>query len=90
MKHTKGEWRALPMGFVNEGATKVVTLANNIKFVCNTFISHETVETAEANAKLIAAAPDLLEAAMQLLSWKGETPQHCREQLEKAIKKATL
>jgi|DEB0MinimDraft_10_1074344.scaffolds.fasta_scaffold16653_4 hypothetical protein len=51
-KHTKGEWFA--------SGTEVISIPSQVKI--SNQISGENYEKAKANAKLIAAAPDLLEA----------------------------
>lgn len=63
MKHTKGKWK-------NTGVTSQMSnhrdiLANNKRIILlEDYTRNE--EEAEANAKLIAAAPELLEALIQL------------------------
>ena len=41
------------------------------------FASDAPDDNAEANVRLIIAAPDLLEAAEKALAWWHETPGHC-------------
>ena len=57
MKHTKGEWKV-------DWAT-IGNLPYNYKL--HEYPYQETEEEAEANARLIASAPDLLEACEELL-----------------------
>ena len=84
MKHTDGKW------MVSNG-DQIVAMPSQIK-ICNR-VSGANFEEVEANAKLIAAAPDLLEALIilkkwvgKLDDWKGEDPP-C-ELVDKAIEKA--
>lgn len=53
MKHTPGPWQQ------GEGTTLWVVLANDRTPICHLLLG---TEAAEANARLIAAAPDMLEA----------------------------
>jgi hypothetical protein len=46
-------------------------------------------DEAEANFKLIAAAPDLLEACMNLENDNETIPKHAWDLIQNAIKKAT-
>lgn len=87
-KHTKGEWqvdrRALLRVCVND-----MTIAN-----CGGAVSNDSLEEAQANAKLIAAAPELLEALVGLRSFINElTFDYPGDELiimvDNAIKKAT-
>lgn len=92
MKHTKGPWRALidnkrhelPMCMVATGAGKAIDATD----------SGDTWEESGANAKLIAAAPDLLEACViaskYLNSLKGSIHRHSNafRLVEAAIAKA--
>ena len=84
MKITRGTWWASGLE-VGAGPMMDVKVAK---------VSGATYEEAVANANLIAAAPDLLEALEQLKAWvgkledwKGEDPP-C-EIVDAAIKKAT-
>jgi len=81
-KHTKGEWEVTQM-------LNVISKENG-KMICATQSNMHSLEI-EANAKLIAAAPDLLEAALQI---KNEIDtdgllQGSYEKLLEAIDKAT-
>jgi len=62
MKHTKGEWKFESDGF------------NTFRISCGGFrlLKFRPFEEAEANAKLMAAAPDLLEALIQIVHMDDE------------------
>lgn len=85
-KHTKGEWKQ-----------KALYIICNNKLIANIdpINGNFSIEN-EANAKLISAAPELLEACKRVLKDKvnssGESPElrnGLRDLLESAIKKAT-
>jgi len=60
-KHTKGEWVITPSKLI------VVDKKDNIIADCDwTTETYFTKEEMEANTKLVAAAPDLLEALIEL------------------------
>ena len=89
LKHTQGKWikaKVNRFNIVDEGGN-IIASAN-----CNYLI--EDVE-AEANAKLIAAAPDLLEACIKLATeltdevTTEEQAQALYDLAQKVIKKAT-
>ncbi len=86
-KHTPGEWKVIPYN----GYQKCI--GTDKYTICHTTIALEDKDKvqAEANAKLIAAAPDLLAAALQI---KNEIDtegllQGSYEKLLEAIEKAT-
>lgn len=96
-KFTKGEWsyyqhtpRTFIVGSDKENRQRI------IEVIADDCLSNRcSVEEAEANAKLIAAAPDLLEIAMELFKTMSND-SHCVNKyaselmdLDKAIKKAT-
>lgn len=93
MKHTKGEWKV-----VHE--INVMSKSGRPICACGTQISNESRmgrDVNEANAKLIAAAPELLEAiiiANEQLTYLNEhnPKKHTTgilDMLQQAIKKAT-
>lgn len=77
---TKGNW----VKIANQ--PKVVSqFANGVGVIVE--VNNEKMSEAEknANAKLIAASPKLLEKAINLLSWNGDTPKHCIEELKEVV-----
>ena len=70
MKHTPGPW-AIPKGFT-ENVAAGLTPDGGIRFVALTAGS-KTIpkEESEANARLIAAAPDLLDLLQQQLKYRS-------------------
>lgn len=101
--HTKGNWERKPhIGITNQSKPLNPVYYNNVcttKGIGGQIIAKclsKNREELMANAKLIAAAPDLLEALKYVLKEKmnqhGETPElrsDIREKIEAAIKKAT-
>lgn len=85
-KHTKGEWTATQTSISDSNGVIATTYVNTVK----RYIGKQEVE---ANAKLIAAAPDLLEALNDLVSWAnikdGSNYKYLRDNAINAIKKAT-
>ncbi len=68
MKHTKGKWEVC-RGLVSTGATPIRVKGENLAWVCGkdsalAFSPEETL----ANARLIAAAPELLAALEHTLA----------------------
>lgn len=101
MKHTKGEWFAYCTDnvphFVFAEDSVICAMKVNDPASDRAYERLEglvTIEECRANAKLIAAAPDLLEALLvlkkwvgKLEDWRGEDPPY--ELVDIAIKKAT-
>jgi hypothetical protein len=89
-KFTKGEWKTINW---NGTLNSTVMTSNESDIICETYYnkdSHIDVDEAEANAKLIAAAPDLLNAAILMKENGFQTPSNKDfDKLVKAIKKAT-
>lgn len=98
-KHTPGPWRQWPSedevstwsvmpeqwnGFANDKGFALI--ARISKWSAE---SKERMEEAQANARLIAAAPELLEALENLENDDGIIPAHAWELVQSAIAKAT-
>lgn len=97
MKHTKGEWKVLRQiqgdiitGIgVEESDNYYRVLFNNILPDTDEEYDNERLEQ-EANAKLIAAAPDLLEACIAVVKWADDLGYYNDYTIvREAIKKAT-
>ena len=95
MKHTKGNWKALHLAESPRDIT-IVSGATKIAIIDRDKPEWQDV----ANAKLIAAAPELLEALQHIVSMNGvgyKDAKHFIKDLQplikdaiEAIKKATL
>jgi len=87
MKHTQGEWN------INAQENLIVSDGKWIAELNNDGLKKIPKEEFKANAKLIAAAPELLWSLRQLLSMDSSCSQGykkaVRELAQKAIKKAT-
>jgi len=85
MKHTKGNWKITKSIAPHTGLQDELEISSNE--------SHEWIALChnEANAKLIAAAPDLLEALEQIIEDynDGEVLQQSINKAKKTIKTAT-
>lgn len=86
MSHTKGPWRA--------SGTYGMIVTDNLS-ICQLEVNHNeptfTFEEYKANAKLIAAAPDLLNACKSAIKILNKDGMHTDlfNELFDAIKKAT-
>jgi len=97
MKHTKGEWKATAnKSFMQVGVyTEEFRFAVNIflhRIECGDVVSDNFCEENIANAKLIAAAPNLLYSCNELLELlKFHGYEHSTEiyEAKESIKKAT-
>ena len=88
MEHTPGPWRVVRPEYTNEHLTRIVPRVRqdgSFPFYCSL-----GGENREANARLIAAAPELLEACRELLEWTRDCVlnAHTLEKIEAAITKA--
>lgn len=68
-RHTPGPWSAQTDAMLRDGAQRcrIVAMRSTRHDVATTCV-RETSETEEANARLIAAAPDFMSAAQRLLA----------------------
>lgn len=85
MKHTKAPWTNFNNTICHDKQYKTIAIITSGK------INNITKEEHLANAQLIAAAPELLEALQRMLSVNPLHPNWSKaeEQAKKAIKKAT-
>ena len=93
MKYTKGEWRieeSISYDFIRVGKKRIAMIDN---------LEDSAIKEHKANAKLIAAAPELLEALKEIAEGKGcfdmdrlihanNTIENMRNIAKEAIKKA--
>ena len=96
MKHTKGKWVIRKIGNIRYE----VNSQDRYIAECPIPFAHQDyeVEEAEANAKLIAAAPDLLVVCEQVLAWASADTEeggdfayfseHIWQRLEDTVKEA--
>jgi hypothetical protein len=98
MKHTKEEWKvedttvyALEFDSWNRGAARTGRLRN--RFWAHVYGYRDTPqEELEANARLMAAAPELLSALQEMMSYirlESQDMAYNYARAESAIKKAT-
>lgn len=80
-KHTKGEWHTATVNGIS-------VWSKDNQMICNVLNTNKNEK--EANAKLIAAAPELLETLMSIVTKDGFiTTTANKEKALNAIKKAT-
>lgn len=84
MKHTPGPWKKRP--HFTPAGNAIVVDSSNIGIAGVFGKSHE--QDAEANAALIAAAPELLEACKMILPYLQSNNGYGADQIEAAIAKA--
>lgn len=101
-KHTKGEWEVTKDAFNKQqlhfGLSIKTKIGNDIKYIATIEeIGFFTEEENEANAKLIASAPELLEALIEISNCNNRLDYHSDKKLldfvielsKNVIKKAT-
>jgi|694.fasta_scaffold03825_22 hypothetical protein len=67
-QHTPGPWEIGRVSAPNTGATPIRWKGENIAWACGKDSAHRLDEaTARANAQLVAAAPELLDALQELV-----------------------
>lgn len=87
MKYTEGEW-------IVSGGSQIVSMPSQCKITNN--VSGWNDKEAEANAKLIAAAPDMLKALQGVIHHNNGLKEDYKaspsliSQIESVIKKATI
>ena len=81
-KHTQGQWTINKDNSISTNTFDKVLIAQ----VCS---ANNNEQEQIANAKLIAAAPELLDACMKAYFMMANSPLSAMELLEKAILKAT-
>lgn len=91
-KHTKGKWEADKADLNNDFLIWDTQLENDIpKLIARVQYEDVTDEEQEANAKLIATAPELLEVLIEVEKWASEFGMGSiqYEKVINAINKAT-
>ena len=84
-KITKGEWKDIIVSNADGWFHRVIAIEG--ESVCN--IITRNTQRAQANAKLIAAAPELLEALLNIENDNNSIPKTIWDLRNSAIKKAT-
>ena len=82
---TKGEWVGITVTTPN-GFFERVTIKDG-ESICN--VTTRNSKRAKANAKLIAAAPEMYETLIKVKEWLIDMNLPIIDNIEKAIKKAT-
>lgn len=86
MKHTKGPW---VVAYKDKNGQCVVSAAHFEIATCWHHCVSSIEEEMHANAKLISAAPEMLEALQYLMTAHGEQLHDAFDMARKAIAKAT-
>ena len=87
MAHTPGPWIAVSSGNANNENQHAIQ-ANDGTWIAETINHRPKWHSQKANARLIAAAPDMLEALKNLENDDGSIPQHAWKMVKAAIAKA--
>lgn len=88
-KHTPGPWKVASTIEGDEYSLNVLGGRYNGLLAQSKLSVHFDSEEAEANAKLISAAPELLEALEKCIKYSSKDPQLVRDIAAQAIAKAT-
>ncbi len=86
-KHTPGKWKAVPNGGDDIDTQKLYVVTNDNR-AAQTIAACDYQDEGEANARLIAAAPDLLAALVELIESNKEYESYFpdRDGISKATK----
>lgn len=93
-KHTQGNWNMMVGGFTKKGnipnMIQIYSTNDDLEMICKVYkdgLLHAREQDFEANAKLIASAPKLLEALNHTLEllYECEPPNHLIETYANAI-----
>lgn len=87
MKHTQDKWKV-------ESAGKILAIATGEQLIATIENKNTDSEEAEANAKLIASAPEMLQKLVDIKNWLRRNEQNreqsaVAESIEYLIKQAT-
>lgn len=93
-KHTPGPWKAVDQHITRQIPCFEVAEISNMRIICDGVLWPANPGNPETDAKLIAAAPDLLEALQEMVDcyWGTEENQSqgkALAQARAAIRKAT-
>ena len=88
-KHTQGPW--MVSRYSQSTLLKSIYIRGGNERIARVTVpdTAQSIEEYEANARLIAAAPDLLEALQHLMVAHGEQLDYAFQQAQDAIAKAT-
>ena len=88
-KHTPGPWDAFKRG--SQGVSNYTSIEKDRREFARVYHGDRFIDS-EANARLIAAAPDLLEAlrnALDVLGMNEYERESCRRRIREVLAKAT-
>lgn len=89
LKHTKGNWRSHLMNvFIEDRDNRKLTLITSVTECVQINDLGNVDEETEANARLISAAPDMLEVLMSMENDSNIVPDFIWKMRNEAIKKA--
>lgn len=87
-KHTPGPWEVFHHS-IGTGVTSTKAFDVSDVAHCSGFNSRRTRDEELANARLIAAAPELLEVLKEIMSWEENEQMRWAQKARAAIAKAT-
>jgi len=88
MSYTKGEWRIAKRDGHSVGVRPVIYTKDVDRIAIISYRGVPSIEEADANARLIAAAPDLLDACKLCRHNENKRWSEIKEVLDRAITKA--